>query len=364
MGQQAQRSKKAGSAPRQGRAKAGPPAAGAEKPINLALQGGGAHGAFTWGVLDRLLEDERVGFEGITGTSAGAMNGAVAICGLVQGGRQGARDKLATFWRKVSDLGKSSPLRPSPVDLATGNWNMDNSPAYLAMDVMSRLLSPYQLNPWGYNPLREILEAMVDIDCLRGCETYRLFVSATNVRSSKIRVFDNQDLSIEALLASACLPTLYPAVEIDGEAYWDGGFMGNPALFPLFYNCRTTDVAIVQINPIRRPHLPKTAREILDRVNEISFNSSLMREMRAVAFVTDLIAEGRLDDKRYRPVRVHLIEAEDAMNKLGFSSKLMTDWGFLTHLRDLGRATAEEWLHRNFTRIGIESTIDIQAKFL
>lgn len=334
------------------------------KPLNLALQGGGAHGAFAWGVLDRLLEDERILFEGITGTSAGAMNGAVMICGLVEGGRAGARTKLDSFWRKVSDLGKTSPLRPSPLDRATGNWNMDNSPAYLALDTMSRLFSPYQLNPWGYNPLREILESMVDIECLRGCKDYQLFVSATNVRSGKIRVFGNSEISIEALLASACLPTLYPAVEIDGEAYWDGGFMGNPALFPLFYNCTTTDVAIVQINPIQRPDLPKTAREIMDRVNEISFNSSLMREMRAVAFVTDLITKGQLDDSRYRPVRVHLIEAEDAMNRLGFSSKLMTDWGFLTHLRDLGRATTESWLHKNFTRLGIESTVDVQAKFL
>ena len=300
-----------------------------DKALNLALQGGGAHGAFTWGVLDRLLEDERILFDGVTGTSAGAMNGAVLICGLVEGGRAAARAKLNRFWRKVSELGQASPLRPGPLDLATGNWNMDNSPAYLALDVVSRLFSPYQLNPWRYNPLRDILETMVDIECLRGCENYQLFVSATNVRSSKIRVFDNSDISIDALLASASLPTLYPALEIEGEAYWDGGFMGNPALFPLFYHCTTTDVAIIQINPICRPELPKTAREILDRVNEISFNSSLMREMRAVAFVTELIERGQLDDSRYRPVRVHLIEAEDAMNRLGFFQQAYDRLGVL-----------------------------------
>ena len=337
---------------------------GETRQLNLALQGGGAHGAFTWGVLDRLLEEETIALEGITGTSAGAMNAAVTACGLSVDGRRGARRKLEEFWSEISKLGRLGPLQPSPLDRAAGNWNMDHTPAYLAMDIVSRLLSPYQTNPFGYNPLREVLERVLDLDRLHACTDVKIFVSATNVRSGKIRVFKNQEVTIDALLASACLPTLYQAVEIDGEAYWDGGFMGNPALFPLFYECGTGDVAIVQVNPIERKEVPKSSREILDRINEISFNSSLMREMRAVAFVTDLIDRGLLDDKAYKRVRVHLIEAAAEMSRLGFSSKLMADWEFLCHLRDLGRATADTWLAANGDRIGVESTVDLRETFL
>jgi len=334
------------------------------KPINLALQGGGAHGAFTWGVLDRLVEDERVAIEGISGTSAGAMNAAVLACGLSQGGRDGARSKLEDFWRQISEKALFSPFQATPLSRATGNWNIDHSPSYLAFDVLSRLLSPYQLNPMAYNPLREVLERSVDLDCLHACRDIKLFVSATNVRSGKIRVFNTQDVTIDALLASACLPTLFQAVEIDGDPYWDGGFMGNPALFPLFYHCDSRDVVIVQVNPITREEVPKTAREILDRMNEISFNSSLMREMRAVAFVSRLIDDGLLSDKGYKRVLIHMIEAEEEMKELGFSSKLMADWSFLTHLRDLGREAAARWLERNHERLGQNSTLDIAGKFL
>ncbi len=334
------------------------------KQLNLALQGGGAHGAFTWGVLDRLLEEETIALEGITGTSAGAMNAAVTACGLATDGRPGARRKLEAFWSEISKFGRLGPLQPSVLDRASGNWNMDHSPAYLAMDIATRLFSPYQTNPFGYNPLREVLEKVLDLERLHACTEVKIFVSATNVRSGKIRIFRNQEVTIDALLASACLPTLYQAVEIDGEAYWDGGFMGNPALFPLFYECGTGDVAIVQVNPIVRPEVPKTSREILDRINEISFNSSLMREMRAVAFVTDLIDRGQLDDKVYKRVRVHLIEAAEQMSALGFSSKLMADWEFLCHLRDLGRATADSWLAAHWDQIGVESSVDLRETFL
>jgi NTE family protein len=334
------------------------------KRVNLALQGGGAHGAFTWGVLDLLLEDPRIAIEGISGTSAGALNAAVLACGLSEGGSATARAKLEDFWHQVSELGRLSPLQAAPWDRASGNWNMDHSPIYLAFEVMSRLLSPYQLNPMDYNPLREVLERTVDLACLQACREVKLFVSATNVRSGKIRVFGNPEITIDALLASACLPTLFQTVEIDGEPYWDGGFMGNPPLYPLFYKCDSRDLVIVQINPIERDGIPKTAREILDRMNEITFNSSLMREMRAVAFVTRLIDEGLLDDERYKRVLVHMIEDETEMQALGFSSKLMADWSFLTHLRDLGRQAAARWLEQNFDRIGSESTLDIAGKFL
>ncbi len=334
------------------------------KPVNLALQGGGAHGAFTWGVLDLLLEDPRIAIEGISGTSAGAMNAAVLACGLVQGGSGAARAKLEDFWHQVSELGRLSPLQATPWDRAAGNWNLDHSPTYLALDVMSRLLSPYQFNPMDYNPLREVLERTVDVTCLQSCREVKLFVSATNVRSGKIRIFKNPEITIDALLASACLPTLFRTVEVDGEPYWDGGFMGNPALYPLFYECDSRDLVFVQINPIERAEVPKTAREILDRMNEISFNSSLMREMRAVAFVTRLIDQGLLDDARYKRVLVHMIDDEAEMQTLGFSSKLVADWSFLTHLRDRGRQAAARWLEQNFDRIGSESTLDIGGKFL
>ena len=334
------------------------------KRINLALQGGGAHGAFTWGVLDRLLEDERLELDGITGTSAGAMNGAVLACGLTRGGRAAARAALADFWDRIAEKGQLGPLRPSPFDRMTGNWNMDLSPAYLTIDVMSRVFSPYQLNPLNVNPLREVLEEVVDLDLLHGCRDLRLFVSATNVRTGKIRVFPTEEITIDALLASACLPNMFQAVEIDGEAYWDGGFMGNPALFPLFYHCEARDVIIVQVNPLTRDETPTSAREILDRMNEISFNSSLMREMRAVHFVTRLIDEGHLNNERYRRMLVHMIGAEGEMNELGFSSKLMADRSFLEHLRDVGRQAADDWLAANFDRLGTESTLDIEETFL
>jgi NTE family protein len=311
-----------------------------------------------------LIEDPRIAFDGISGTSAGAMNGAVLACGLSQGGRDGARAKLEAFWRDIGEAGRLSPFQVSPLDRAAGNWNIDHSPTYFAFDLMSRLLSPYQLNPLGFNPLRDVLERHVDLDCLHGCREVELFVSATNVRTGKIRVFRNPEVTIDALLASACLPTMFQAVEIDGESYWDGGFMGNPALYPLFYNCTSRDVVVVQVNPLTREETPKNAREILDRMNEITFNSSLVREMRAVAFVTKLIDEGLLDDPRYRKVLVHMIESNDEMTKLGFSSKLMADWAFLTHLRDLGRQAAERWLEANYEKIGTASTIDMAAKFL
>ncbi len=334
------------------------------KHLNLALQGGGAHGAFTWGVLDRLLEQENLRIEGVSCTSAGVMNAAVMACGLSSGGPAGARRKLEDFWRRISDVSRMSPLQRTPFDRMSGNWNMDDSPLYLTFDLISRVMSPYLLNPLGHNPLRDVLDEVIDLDCLHHCVGPKLFVTATNVRTGKIRVFENPEISIDALLASACVPTLFQAVEIDGEPYWDGGFMGNPALYPLFYNCDSGDVAIVQINPIVRDKTPKTAREILDRINEISFNSSLMREMRAVAFVGRLIDRGLLDEKEYKKVRIHLIEAEDEMNRLGYSSKLVADWEFLTHLRDLGRRTADAWLGANFELIGLESSLDIRAKFL
>jgi NTE family protein len=339
-----------------------------KKRINLALQGGGAHGAFTWGVLDALLEDGRLDFEGISGTSAGAMNGAALAVGWESGGADGARAMLERFWRGISDAGKvaeffiKGPLA-GWLDGRVGRIT-DQTPGYVIFDALSRILSPYQFNPFNFNPLRQVIEETIGTAAIRACRRIKLFVSATAVRTGKIRVFETKEVTAEALLASACLPYIYQAIEIDGEAYWDGGYMGNPAIFPLVYDCTSRDVVIVQVNPVNHPTVPRSAREILDRVTEISFNSSLMREMRAIAFVTRLIEEGTISSPRYRKLHIHMIESEAEMAALGASSKLDTDWRFLTELRDLGRAAAARWLEAHFDKIDRESSLDIRARFL
>lgn len=334
------------------------------KTVNLALQGGGAHGAFAWGVLDRLLEDERIDIEGISACSAGAMNAVVLAYGLTEGGRQGAKTALANFWRRISHSGTFSPLQPSWLDRLMHNHSLDSSPAFVAFDLITRLLSPYQFNPLNYNPLRDVLEQSVDFERLRQDCAVKLFLSATNVCSGKVRVFRSDEMSIDAVLASACLPFLFQAVEIDGQHYWDGGYMGNPAIFPLIYNCGSNDVVVVHINPMNRCSEPRTAAEILNRINEISFNSSLMREMRAIAFVTDLIDGGAVKDGTLKRILLHSIEAEDFMRELSVSSKLNPDWEFLTHLRDVGREHADTWLAENFDKLNVDSSVDIVKRYL
>ena len=333
--------------------------------ITLALQGGGAHGAFTWGVLDRLLQDERIEIEGISGTSAGAMNGAMLAHGYMDDGAEGAREALERFWTRVGEEARWSCLKPTWLDTVLGGpGKLDFSPAYMAFDVWSRILSPYQYNVFDYNPLRTVLREEVDFERLRQCDAVKLFISATNVRTGKIKVFGMKDLSADVLLASACLPLLFRAVEIDGEHYWDGGFMGNPAIFPLLYECTASDIVLVEVNPLRSDRVPTTAREILDRMNNISFNSTLMREMRAVAFVSELIDEHMLSrNNRMRSIHFHMIEAEREMDRLGASSKFNADLGFLRSLRDLGRDTADKWLADSFPKVGVESTIDLEHLF-
>ena len=334
------------------------------KRICLALQGGGSHGAFTWGVLDRLLEDERLEIEGISGTSAGAMNAAVVADGLVRDGRDGARAALERFWRTVAHVGRFGPVQRGPFEIASGDWNLHTTPSYIMFDWVSRFFSPYQFNPLNINPLLEAVREAVDFDNVRRCDKTRLFIAATNVRNGKIRIFENADLAPEAIMASACLPHLFQAIDIDGEPYWDGGYMGNPAIYPLIYGCETRDVVIVQVNPMVREEVPKTPPEIMDRLNEISFNSSLMREMRAITFVSDLLEEHRLNDTRYKRMLIHRIDAAEEMNELGASSKMNAEWEFLSHLRDLGRADAEAWLARHFDALGQRSTVDIAADYL
>jgi NTE family protein len=334
------------------------------KKINLALQGGGAHGAFAWGVIDRLLEDERLEIDGIVGTSAGAMNAAVTACGLAQGGPAGAREKLYEFWKRISDAAQTSPLQPSIFDRLVKPGSLDLSPGYYMLDSLSRMMSPYQLNPMNLNPLRDVLHSVVDCDVLHHQDKVKLFICASNVLTGKIKVFNQDNVSIDSVLASACLPFLFQAVEIEGEFYWDGGYMGNPPLYPLIYHCGTRDVVIVQLNPIRVPEVPKTAQAIMDRINTLSFNSSLMREMRAINFVTKLIDSGFDDHGRLKRMLIHTIDAEEEVCQLGVSSKLNADWGFLTGLHEIGRQKAEEFLANNFDSIGKRSSTDIEEKFL
>lgn len=343
-------------------------ARGNRKPVNLALQGGGAHGAFGWGVLDRLLEDDRLAIDAVSATSAGAINAIAMAYGTSLGGAAGARAKLAELWREVSSAASLwSPVFNSPFDhwLALNHINSDFSPGYMYFQALTQLFSPYALNPFDFNPLKDLLTRLVDFDRLRQCpNATRLFLCATNVRNGKIRVFENHEITSDSVLASACLPYMFKAVEIDGEAYWDGGFMGNPAIFPLIYKGASRDVIVVHINPLTRPDIPKTAPAIFDRMNEISFNSSLMREMRAIAFVTRLLEEGSLDGNRYARMLIHSIRNDAEMAQHSVASKFNTDWDFLCHLRDQGRLAAADWLEQDFEKVGRESSIDIVDTYM
>ncbi len=340
-----------------------PPPKGPRR-LNLALQGGGAHGAFTWGVIDRLLADGRIEIAGICGTSAGAMNAIVTASGLERGGADGARADLADFWGRISAAAKQGPLQPTPLDRLVSPGNMDFSPFWQIYDNLSRVFSPYQLNPFGSNPLRAVLEAVVDFEAVRAGDGTRLFLCATNVKTGRIRVFTNREVSVDSVLASACLPFLFKAVEIDGDSYWDGGYMGNPPIYPLIYDTDCRDVLIVQINPINIPEVPRTAQAIYDRVNTLSFNSSLMREMRAIHFVTRLIDDGVLDPDAYRRINIHTIDAEAEMASLGVSSKLNADASFLGYMKGLGETYAQGFLDDHFDKIGVDSSTDIAGKFL
>ena len=333
------------------------------KRVSLALQGGGAHGAFTWGALDRLLECPKIEIEAISGTSAGAMNAVVLADGWAMGGRDGARELLATFWRKVSDAARFSPIQRTPLDVFMGNWSLDHSPAYLAFDAMSRLASPYQTNPLDINPLRSILAETVNFERACHVEHIKLFVSATNVHTGRVKVFDHRNLTLDMVMASACLPLMFKAVEIDGIPYWDGGFMGNPALFPLFPETESSDIIIIQINPVERTETPRTAIDILNRMNEITFNSTLLRELRAIDFVSRLLDQAKLDQNEYRRVNIHLIEDGENMRPLSASSKVNAEWQFLLHLHGIGHAAADAWLERHFDDLGKRSSINLQDMF-
>lgn len=325
--------------------------------VDLALQGGGAHGAFTWGVIDRLLEEEWLQIEGISGTSAGAMNAAVLADGMTEGGAPKARERLEKFWRLVSEAAALSPLRRGPIDIMLGRWSLDSSPVFIGMDIMSRLFSPYEINPFGFNPLADILGRSIDFGRL-ATSSIRLFITATNVRTGRGRVFRNADLTPEVLLASACLPTIFQAVEIDGEAYWDGGYAGNPTMTPLMRETNSDDTIIVPINPVERPGTPRSAGEILNRLNEVSFNAATLKELRMIALLRQVADPGHAEGARWARMRLHMI-GSDIMVSLGHSSKLNAEWPFLTMLRDEGRRAADAFLAEHSEAVGRNSTVDI-----
>ena len=325
--------------------------------IDLALQGGGSHGAFTWGVLDRLLEEPWLAIAGISGTSAGAMNAAVLADGWATGGAAGAREALEKYWRSVSRAAAFSPMQRSPLDRLMGRWSLDNSPAYIFTDLMSRLLSPYDLNPTGFNPLRTILAESIDFERLARAPV-KLFVTATRVRTGRGRIFRNAEITADVLLASACLPTMFRAVEIDGEPYWDGGYAGNPTITPLVRETEAHDTVLVQINPTERPEEPRTAAEILNRLNEISFNSPLAKELRMIALLRQVADPGNGEGARWAQMKMHRIKS-DMLTSFGASSKLNAEWAFVSKLREEGRRAAGEFLDRHGADLGVRSTSDL-----
>jgi NTE family protein len=335
--------------------------AAAQKVVNLGLQGGGSHGAFTWGVLDRLLEEERLTFEGVSASSAGAINAVLLADGFAAGGREGAKNSLRRFWRKMSELGGSGIFQPSLIDSADLSFGLDHSPGYLFMEALSYYLSPYQFNPFNYNPLKTLLGETIDFARVREQQDIKLFLTATNVETARVKVFQGKELHAEHVLASSCLPLLMQAVEIDRQYYWDGGFVGHPAIYPLIRECAARDIVVVHITPSERPGVPKTSPAIMNRMQEISFNAAHFREMRSLAYISELVDSGKAEGRR--PF-VHMIEADDITRSLSPSSRVNSNWKFLLHLHALGRQRAEEWLTGNFAQVGVESTVDLRAKYL
>ena len=330
--------------------------------INLALQGGGAHGAFTWGVLDALLEDGRFNFDGVSGTSAGAMNALCLAYGLMTGGRDGARRTLADFWESIA---RQSPFSP-PAEASSAM-----APALKLMLQWTDYLSPEQLNPLDLNPLRDLLAERFDFARLRRDCPLKLFIAATHANSGKLRIFRNHELSVDTLLASACLPTIHRTIVIDGEPYWDGGYSANPAVFPLLYHCNSADILLVLLTPLRYSETPVSAVEIKQRLRELSFNATFLREMRMFAHMREQIGNHWLPDwiplarfeRRISRLRFHAISGDKLFDQLPADSKLAVNLPFFTQLRDSGRAHAHRWLQHHGERLGREATLDLAALF-
>jgi NTE family protein len=340
------------------------PAPDAQRPISLGLQGGGTYGAFTWGVLDRLLDDERLPFDGISGTSAGAINAVVMADGMAHGGgRRGAQAALRKFWTALSQASAFSPIQRTPLDYLLGRWTLESSPGYHMMQMMSTAMALVQVMPFAINPIRELLSSLIDFERVRACEDLRLFVHATNVRTGKGKMFTRAEMDVQRLMAAICLPQVFAAVEIDGEAYWDGSYVGNPALAPLIGPGCSRDLVIVQINPVARAELPRSIADINSRANEISFNISMMREIAAIGQLRRVIDEMEGEEVHAANIRMHLISGTETLSNYSLSSKYNTEWAFLSHLHDSGFAAADTWLSKNFFQIGVKPTLELEPIF-
>jgi NTE family protein len=334
------------------------------KKINLGLQGGGAYGAFGWGVLDRLLDDGRLEIDGISAASAGAINAVALADGYAHGGgRQGARRSLEKFWNALGGMALLGPLRPTPMDTLLGRGSIETSPGYLMLQLATATLSPAQLNPLNIHPLSTLLGSLVDFERVRACSALRLFVSATNVRSGKGRTFTRDELDVTKVLASAALPQVFAPVHIDGEAYWDGSFVGNPPLAPLVDEVLTRDIVLVQNNPVSRKELPLSMADVNNRANEIAFNIALVREISAIQHMNTVVNEEDSRRVHQGPVRLHLISGSEALREMSLSSKFNTDWNFIKQLHALGHAAADRWLETHFDAVGVASTLEMEQVY-
>lgn len=330
----------------------------------LALQGGGAHGAFTWGVLDRLLEVDEIIADAMCGTSAGAINAVVCAYGLHTGGPVRAKELLEKLWRKVAQSGGFF-FKPSTMDKYWGGGDIYNSPGYIWFNAMSQFMSPYNFNPLNFNPLKDILNELVDFQDLHNYKGKKLFICATNVKTNRAKIFTAKEITVDAVMASACLPFLFQAVEVNGEYFWDGGYMGNPPIFPLITNTHLHDIVLIKINSLNIKSVPTTARDIADRINEISFNSSLINEMRMIHYRNELLRSGVLkeDENENREIFIHTISGYDVLGQMHYSSKMNTSWEFLQQLKQKGRETADKWLENEFQLVGSKSTFDVEQHF-
>jgi NTE family protein len=330
-----------------------------KKTLTLALQGGGVHAAFSWGVIDQLLADGRVDIKAMSATSSGAMLAAVMAQGMHDGGVEGARDALKAFWKKVSVVSGMLPLRMKVVDKFLGHVGLDLSPSTMALDVITRIFSPYQFNLFDINPLRGIVEELVDFSMLNKNSPIALYINATHVRTGKGKVFEAPHLSLDAVMASGCLPYMFKTVEVDGEPYWEGSFSACPALSPLVNNAHSSDLLLIQTHPSYVDEVPIHAADILDRATEMSFNAVLQQELKTIALYNQMIERAQLDQQ---PMLIHSIDAGDMLTSLGRSSKMNADWDFLVYLHDLGTQAASDWMEKNYELIGKSSSYDGDSK--
>lgn len=334
-----------------------------KKVVSIAMQGGGAHGAFAWGIMDRLLEED-ITVEAVSGTSAGAMNSAAIIDGLLHGGNAGARAKMDNYWRGMAEMSKKiSPYQLSPIDKLNKYYNLDRSPGPLLMNFLGQFFSPYQLNPMNINPFEDYIRDFFDFQAIRESKFHKIFLGATHVKTGRVKVFSNDQFCADALMASACLPFMYQAVKVDGEYYWDGGYIANPAVFPLIERCESKDIILIQLRNTHCSEIPKTPDTIENRLKEITYNGSLVREMRAIHFITKMIDDGIIKDPSVKRVTMHVIKNEDAFKGLNLTSALNTDWDYLQMLKQAGRNTADRWIKENFKNIGTKTHSIDEALF-